>query len=151
MGSDHAPATETLLLEAADTRRRLIQTIIPMAGTLLGAVGVTMWVRAGGGPSAMAVSSTVIGIALIVGSLRSMIAWDVSYKGHAIRFENDPCFGERLYLDGQLVARGGVGLSMVLTGTIRSGAGAGETIRANSRAGFRVSLLPHRRADARSG
>jgi hypothetical protein len=136
MGSDHAAGTETLLLDVVDTRRRLIQTIVPMAGTLLGAIGVAMWVRAGGGPSTMAVSSTVIGMALIVVSLRSMIAWDVSYKGHAIRFQNDPCLGERLYIDGQLIARGGVGLSMVLSGTIRSGEGAGEIIRVNSRAGF---------------
>jgi hypothetical protein len=107
-----------------------------MAGVLLGAAGVAMWVRAGGGPSVMAVSSTVIGIALIAASLRSVIAWDVSYKGHAIRFQNDPCFAEQLYIDGQLAARGGVGYVMVLSGTIPSGEGAGETIRATSRAGI---------------
>jgi hypothetical protein len=48
---DHAAGAETLLLEVADTRRRLIQTIVPMAGTLLGAVGVAMWVRADRGPT----------------------------------------------------------------------------------------------------
>ncbi len=126
---------ETLLLDVADTRRRVIQVVVPVAGTLLGAAGVAMWVRAGGGPSAIAVSATVVGIALIVVSLRLVIGWDVSYKGHAIRFQNDPCFGERLYIDGQLVARGGVGLVMELSGAIPSGEGAGETIRATSRAG----------------
>lgn len=134
--TDHTAGAETLLLEVSDTRQRVIQTIVPMAGVLLGAAGVAMWVRAGGGPSVMAVSSTVIGITLIVVSLRSVIAWDVTYKGHAIRFQNDPCFAERLYVDGQLVARGGVGLSMVLSGTIATGEGAGETIRATSRAGL---------------
>jgi hypothetical protein len=133
--TDHS-GTETLLLEVADTRQRPIQTIVPMAGVLLGAAGVAMWVRAGGGPSVRAVSSTVIGIALIAASLRSVIAWDVTYKGHVIRFQNDPCFAERLFIDGQLVARGGVGLLMVLSGTIPSGEGAGETIRATSRAGL---------------
>jgi hypothetical protein len=133
--TDHT-GTETLLLEVADTRQRPIQTIVPMAGVLLGAAGVAMWVRAGGGASVMAVSSTVIGIALIVVSLRTAVAWDVSYKGHAIRFQNDPCFAERLFIDGQLVARGGVGYVMVLSGTIPSGEGAGETIRATSRAGI---------------
>jgi hypothetical protein len=132
---DRATGDETLLLEAADSRRRLIQTLLPITGTLLGAAGVAMWVRAGGGPSVIAFSSTVVGIVLIVVSLRTVIAWDVSYKGHAIRFQNDPCSGERLYIDGQLVARGGVGLVMVLSGTIPSGEGAGETIRADSRAG----------------
>ena len=106
-----------------------------MTGTVLGAIGVAMWVRAGGGPSVVAVSTTVIGLLLIAVSLRSVIAWDVTYKGHAIRFQNDPCFAERLSIDGQLVARGGVGYVMVLSGTIPSGDGAGETIRATSRAG----------------
>ena len=133
--TDHAAGTETLLLEVADTRQRPIQTIVPMAGVLLGAAGVSMWVRAGGGPSVVAVSTTVIGLLLIAVSLRSVIAWDVTYKGHAIRFQNDPCFAERLSIDGQLVARGGVGYVMVLSATIPSGDGAGETIRATSRAG----------------
>ncbi len=132
---DHAAGAVTQLLDAADTSRRLVQTVLPIAGTLLGAAGVAMWVRADGGPSGVAISSTVIGIALIVLSLRTVIAWDVSYKGHAIRFQNDPCFGERLYIDGQLVARGGVGLLMVLSGAIPSGEGAGDTIKATSRAG----------------
>jgi hypothetical protein len=132
---DRATGNETLLLDAVDGQRRLIQTLLPITGTLLGAAGVATWVRAGGGPSVIAVSSTVLGLLLIVVSLRTVIAWDVSYKGHAIRFQNDPCYAERLYIDGQLVARGGVGLSMVLLGTIQSREGAGEIIRADSRAG----------------
>jgi hypothetical protein len=134
--TDHAAGTETLLLEVADTRQRPIQTIVPMAGVLLGAAGVSMLVRAGGGPTVVAVSTTVIGLVLLAVSLRSVIAWDVTYKGHAIRFQNDPCFAEQLYIDGQRVARGGVGYMMVLSGTIPSGEGAGETIRATSRAGI---------------
>ena len=74
-------------------------------------------------------------MALIVLPLRHVIGWDVSYKGHRIRFENDACFGERLLIDGQLVDRGGVGLQMVLSGTIASGDGAGDIIRATSHAG----------------
>jgi hypothetical protein len=146
--ADDAAGIETVLLEAADTQRRLIQTIGPIAGTLLGAAGVATWVSAGGGPSAIAASSTAIGLVLIVVSLRTVIGWDVSYKGHAIRFQNDPCFAERLYIDGQLVARGGIGLVMELSGVIRSGEGAGDTIRATSRAGvFSFSC----RIAARSG
>ena len=74
-------------------------------------------------------------MALIVLPLRHVIGWDVPYKGHRIRFENDACFGERLLIDGQLVDRGGVGLQMVLSGTIASGDGAGDIIRATSYAG----------------
>lgn len=133
--SAHAGA-ETVLLEASDTGRRWIQTIVPLLGILLGAGGVSMWVRAGGGASVPAVSATVIGIVLIVMSLRTIITWDVSYKGHAIRFQNDPCLAERLFIDSQLVARGGIGLHMVLTAPLTAGAGGGEIIRVTSRAGL---------------
>ena len=128
--------TETVLLEASDTGRRWIQTLMPLVGTGLGAAGVSMWFRADGGPTMLAVSATVIGIAVIVWSLRTIITWDVSYKGHAIRFQNDPCLAERLFIDGQLVARGGVGIHMVLSAPLPSGAGAGEIIKVTSRAGI---------------
>jgi hypothetical protein len=136
--SAHA-GTETVLLEASDTGRRWIQTIVPLFGTVLGAAGVSMWVRADGGVSVFAVSATLIGIGLIVMSLRTIITWDVSYKGHAIRFQNDPCLAERLFIDGQLVARGGVGVHMVLSAPLTSGAAAGDIIKVTSRAGI-VSL-----------
>lgn len=128
--------TETVLLEASDTGRRWIQTLMPLVGTGIGAAGVSMWFRADGGPTVLAVAATVIGIGVIVWSLRTIITWDLSYKGHAIRFQNDPCLTERLFIDGQLVARGGVGLHMVLSGAIASGDGAGTTIIATSRAGL---------------
>lgn len=95
-----------------------------------------MWVRADGGVSVPAVSATLIGIGLIVMSLRTIITWEVSYKGHAVRFQNDPCLAERLFIDDQLVARGGVGLHMVLSAPLTSGAGAGEIITITSRAGL---------------
>jgi hypothetical protein len=103
-----------------------------------------MMFRASGGFTAVPVSLTVIGIGLIVVSLRQVIGWDVSYKGHTIRFENDPCSGERLYIDGQLVDRGGVGIRMVLSGKVASGDGAGDIIEATSRAGvptFHVRIV----------
>ena len=103
-----------------------------------------MLVRAGGGFGAASVVTTIAGVLLIVLPLRTVIGWDVFYKGHTIRFENDPCSGERLLIDGQLVDRGGVGLHMELSGAIASGAGAGEVIHATSFAGiptFRVRIV----------
>jgi hypothetical protein len=132
----NAAGTETVLLDVSDSGRRWIQTIVPIVGTILGALGVAMWFRADGGPGVVAVSATVIGIVLVVVSLRTIITWEVSYKGHAIRFQNDPCLAERLFVDDQLVARGGVGVHMVLSGTIATGDGAGTTITARSRAGL---------------
>jgi hypothetical protein len=50
-----------------------------------------------------------------------------------IRFRNHPIFGERLYVDEQLVDRGRFGRSVTLCGTIGRGAGAGERITAHVR------------------
>lgn len=134
---------EVLLLDASNTGGRIVQAVLPLIGTLLGAVGVAMLFRAGGGISAVSVSLTLVGIALIVVSLRQVIGWNVSYKGHSIRFENDPCSGERLYIDGQLVDRGGVGIHMVLMGKVASDDGVGDVIKAASRAGipFHVRIV----------
>jgi hypothetical protein len=125
-----------VLFEGSNTRGRVVQSLLPLIGTVVGAIGVTMLVRAGGGFGAASVVTTIAGALLIVLPLRTVIGWDVSYKGHTIRFENDPCFGERLLIDGQVVDRGGVGLDMVLLGTIASGEGAGDVIRATSFAGI---------------
>ena len=128
--------TAHVLLDVSNTGGRVIQSLLPLAGTVLGVIGVTMLFRAGGGVGVASVAMTVAGVMLIVLPLRHVIGWDVSYKGHAIRFENDPCSGERLLIDGQLVDRGGVGLHMELSGTITSGEGAGDVIMVTSHAGL---------------
>ena len=128
--------SEQVLLEASNTRDRVVQALLPLLGVMLGIGGVTLLVRAGGGVSVASVGMTVAAVLLIVLPLRTILAWDLTYKGHAIRFENDACFGERLLIDGRLVDRGGLGLRMELTGTIASGAGAGDLIRVTSFAGI---------------
>jgi hypothetical protein len=133
---EEAAGVEVVLLEASNTGGRIVQTLLPVIGALLSTGGVAMMVRADGGVSTVSVSMAIAGIALIVLSLRCVIGWDVSYKGHTVRFENDACTGERLYIDGKLVARGGVGFRMVLSGKIAGGDGAGDTIRAVSHAGL---------------
>jgi hypothetical protein len=130
------PSTTDVLLEASNTGGRVIQSLLPLVVTVLGIIGVTMMFRASGGVGVASVATTIAGVALIVLPLRHVIGWDVSYKGHAIRFENDPCSAERLLIDGQLVDRGGVGLHLELSGTITSGAGAGDVIMATSHAGL---------------
>jgi hypothetical protein len=128
--------SEQVLLDASNTGGRVIQSLLPLVGIVLGVIGVTMLFRAGGGVGVASVAMTVAGVVLIGLPLRHVIGWDVSYRGHRIRFENDACFGERLLIDGQLVDRGGVGLRMVLSGTIAGGDGAGDIIRATSFAGL---------------
>ena len=128
--------TEHVLLEASNTGGRVVQSLLPLVGTVLGILGVTMLFRADGGVGVLSVTMTVAGALHIVLPLRTVIGWDVSHKGHAIRFENDPCSGERLLIDGQLVDQGGVGIHMELLGTIANGDGAGDVINVTSHAGL---------------
>lgn len=55
---------------------------------------------------------------------------------HRIRFENDPLRGEQLFIDGQLAARGRLGLLTALEAVIPDGAGAGDRIVAICEAGL---------------
>ncbi|MCI0724960.1 MAG: hypothetical protein L0338_39250, partial [Acidobacteria bacterium] len=77
-----------------------------------------------------------LGFAAIGAATFARIRWEVPYKGHTIRFENHPWNGERLYIDGELVARGGLGIRMVMQATLKSGDGAGDSIEAVSVAGL---------------
>lgn len=97
----------------------------------------------GRGPVWAPILALVAGLAgiVIAGGIRQR--WELSYKGHDIRFENSPLTGERLYLDGGLVARGGVGSKIEIRAPIRVGDGAGEEIMALVDAGvlgFRLRI-----------
>jgi hypothetical protein len=136
-GEAHAtPAAEVTLLDARVTWRRLVQTVGPIAGTLVAAVGIAQAVRADGSWGSWAGAAAIVGVALVVGSLLHVVSWEVTYKGHTIRFQNHPCLAERLFIDGVLVDRGGFGITMTLRGTIQGGDGAGDRITATSVAGL---------------
>lgn len=125
----------TVLLDAKATWGRLVQAFGPLAATLMGVVGVAQLVRADGG-AAWAGPAAIAGLVLLVVTLLYPITWDVTYKGHRIRFQNYPCLAERLFIDGIVVDRGGIGIVMTLHGTIQGGDGAGDRIMALSYAGF---------------
>ncbi len=59
-----------------------------------------------------------------------MKVWDVNYKGHTIRVENSWFGGERLLVDGELQdEHRGFDFRSQLSGTIKNGKGAGESIK----------------------
>jgi hypothetical protein len=130
------PIAAVTLLDARVAGRRLVQTVLPVAGTLLAAVGIAQALRADSNWGPWAGLAAIIGVVLVVASLLYAISWEVSYKGHKILFRNHPCLAERLYIDGVLVDRGGFGVTMTLRGTIQSGDGAGDCITARSVAGL---------------
>jgi hypothetical protein len=131
-----SPGAAVTLLDARVAGRRLVQTVLPITGTLLAAIGIAQAVRADGTWGSWAVAAAVVGVVLVVAALLYAVSWEVSYKGHRILFRNHPCLAERLYIDGVLVDRGGLGVTMTLRGTIQSGDGAGDRITATSIAGL---------------
>jgi len=136
-----------ILLDAGETKRRLLQQSVPFAAAMLLVPGLPLLALTHGAGRLLAGLGVAIGAALLgscFAPTRLLVRWEVSYKGHRIRFQNHPLFGERLYLDDELVARGGLGIHKTLYGTLTRGEGAGERITAVSEAGlieFRCRLL----------
>jgi hypothetical protein len=124
---------QTIVLDARATTRRWFQ-LVAQAGTApLILVGGGMVLRANGSDAIIGALMLLAVVVLMAIELRYPLGWEAVYKGHAIRFRNHPIFGERLYIDDQLVDRGRFGGSVTLRGTIERGAGAGERITAHIR------------------
>lgn len=126
-------------IDACVTTRRMYQVAVQGGATPLTMAGIGLIVR-GGTASAVAGALLLLTIAVLIAiELRYPLEFAAVYKGHAIRFRNHPVFGERLYIDDELVDRGRFGSSVTLRGTIERGAGAGERITAQIRLSY--SLL----------
>jgi len=135
--------TETVLLETHETRRRLLQNAVPLCGggLLLAGIAVLAGARTG---RIEGVITVFAGAVLMALAPRCVVRWQVTYKGHTIRFENNVVFGERLYIDRARFTGGMLGHRRTLQGVIRTGEGAGDRITAESEAGltiFKVRLV----------
>jgi hypothetical protein len=131
-----------LLLDATDTRRRLAQQGLALAGAGL-IVGGIFFGAISDRTRGAAVAAVIAGAALVVAASRVLVRWEVHYGGHVIRFENSVVFGERLVIDGERISRGVLGYRKVIEGAIRRGTSAGSRVRAESEAGvfrFRCRL-----------
>lgn len=122
------------LLEETDTTRRVFQNVGIVGGILLVARGTIQAMLQG--PSAVDIAAIVLGLAVVVAAVSIKQRWKVEYKGHSIRFENSPILAEKLFIDDQLVARGGFGYRMELRGALNNGEGRGDQIVAVSEAGL---------------
>jgi len=127
---------EIVLLHAHQTKRRLAQNAIPLAGTALLLAGIA--VLTGTPARAPGITAVVAGAALMALSPRLLVSWELTYKGHAIRFENNVVFGERLYVDGRRFTNGMLGYRKTLQAVIRTGDGIGDRIVAESDAGLTI-------------
>lgn len=110
-----------------DRRTRLRQQLsIIVSGVLIGS-GVS-FLFSNAGPEVAGWLTIASALALIAFTATIKQRWETEYKGHQIRFENSPVLAESLYLDGGLVARGGVGRKMELRAPIRAGEDTGGEI-----------------------
>ena len=133
---DAAAMLQTVLLDDRKRARRILQVVQQMLIAPLVIAGGALLLRPGTGSKiAGALMLAAVAVMMVV-ELRYPLGWKVSYKGHRIRFQNHPIFGERLFIDDVLVDRGRFGLHVTLRGTIERGAGAGERITAEAGAGF---------------
>jgi len=133
------------LLAATETTGRLLQHGATLGGIFLLVIAMALFGQQRGF-SMLGAVALALGLIAIFCGLRVKIRWEVPYKGHIIRFENDGMVGEKLFIDGQQVARGGLGFRMVLAGQIKDGEGTGDRIEAVSYAGlleFRCEITAH--------
>lgn len=138
------------LLEVTDRRVRRTQILSVLACSFLGGLGAGL-LPDGGFPdwAGWTMIATAVGLLALVAGVKQR--WEVEYLGHTVRFENSAVTAERMYLDGGLVARGGVGVRMEMRAPIRVGEGAGSEIVALSEArvlSFRLRLFVEAPDDA---
>ena len=124
----------TKLLEATDKVRRMVQHVGMLGGLLL----ITMrgYEAALQGLTTFDIAAIGLGILFVGVGVTTKQRWNVDYIGHQIRFENSPIFAEKLFIDDELVARGGLGYRLELRGTIKTGEAKGDQILSVSKAGL---------------
>jgi len=130
----------TYLLDETDRSTRLRQHALLLLGVGFSVAGITLIISGTvkGLPRTLTTGIVllVIGIALHFLAARTVQLFETDYKGHRIRFTNNPLTAERLYIDDALVARGGFGFVMRLEAMIPSGQNEGDRIVATSEARF---------------
>src|SRR6185503_8887696 len=102
-------ASPVTLLDASDTRRRLLQQGLPLAGAGLLLCGIGILASSGGRAWVAGSALVALGVLAVGAAPLVLVSWDLDYKGHRIRFENSPVFGERLYIDGERISQGALG------------------------------------------
>jgi len=127
----------SVLLDATDSGRRLLQNGVVFLGVVgLMFAGAVLKKSIDGTAGAIGGTVAALSVLSMLTAFLIQIRWDVTYKGHRVRFENDPFRGERLSVDGKRIATGGLGRQTVLRGAIPDGDGAGDLLTATCTAGY---------------
>lgn len=126
-----------VLLDSTDRARRLLQHGAIWLGIgFLIVAGAVLKRSIEGSAGAIGGAAAGAGLLVMASGFAVRQKWTLDYKGHQIRFQNDPFRGERLFIDDRMLAKGGLGRRMVLLAVVPGGEGAGDRIVATSDAGF---------------
>ena len=130
------PPSATILLDAEDRTRRILQHALVLSGVVLLSIAGILFRKTHAALSVPGAGFAMAALVAFAAGYRMKVRWSVPYKGHAVVFENDPFRGEGLFIDRVLCGRGRMGIRNTLTGVIASGNGAGDRITADSEAGY---------------
>jgi hypothetical protein len=126
--------SEQQLLDVTDRARRRLQHGTVFTGVAVLLIAGAVAKRPGGIPLALWLIAG--GLALFGVAAVTKQKWAVRYKGHDIRYENNPFLGEKLLIDSKFAGKGKTGYRSETRGVIASGDGAGDTIIARTEAGL---------------
>ena len=127
--------TERELLDVTDRTRRPLQHGAVFAGIVILLLAGALAKRSS---ASLAIPLWMIaaGLALFVAASLIRQEWTVAYKGHVIRFVNNPMLGEKLFVDDTLAGKGKIGFKSETRAVIAGGAGAGDTVIVRTEAGL---------------
>ena len=130
MGPEH------LLLDVTDRTLRPLQHGAVFAGVLVLIIAGAVAKRPGSEGIPLALWMIAGGLALFGVAAVIRQKWAVTYKGHEIRFENNPFLGEKLFIDNKIAGKGKVGYRSESRGVISAGDGVGDAVIASTEAGL---------------
>ncbi|MFY9253441.1 MAG: serine/threonine-protein kinase [Fuerstiella sp.] len=127
------------LLDVTETRYRTLHHVTFIAANLLVLVAIVVALVSGRAFAAIPAGLLLAAIVTMIVSvqLKKQLVWEVTYKGHLIRFDNGGMLAEKLYLDDGLVQKGGFGTKMEIRTKIKAGEGLGDEIIVWFTAAFR--------------
>jgi hypothetical protein len=126
--------SELELLDVTDRTRRIGQHSAVFAGIAVLLIAGAVAKR----PDSLVLAVWMIGGGLALMGAASLIKqrWTLNYKGHELRFENNPFLGEKLLIDNKLAGKGKVGFRSETRAVISDGDGIGDTVIVRTEAGL---------------
>lgn len=108
-----------VLLDETDRGRRMMQHGSLVLGVIVLLIAARVAERSGGLPLTLALMA--VGFLLFLPAFIVKQRWSIRHADQDIRVENSPLGGERLFVDGAMVAKGQLGLRSEMRASLASG------------------------------